>query len=57
MLGGSTQRMLKAKQSGKLDSKNLAYRPKPKFRTGEPGVKTIIAFNLAFIWWLVNGSF
>ena len=56
MLDGSTQRMLAGKAAGAVDAPNLAYRPKPKFRTREPGVKTIIAFNLAFVLWLMYGS-
>lgn len=57
MLDGSTQRMLAAKRTGHSNSMNLSYRPKPKFITGEPGIKTILAFNLAFIYWLMYGSF
>ena len=56
MLDGSTQRMLAGKAAGGTESRNLAYRPKPRFRTREPGVKTIIAFNLAFVLWLMYGS-
>lgn len=56
MLDGSTQRMLAAQRSGQMDSQNMSYRPKQKFRTREPGVKSIIAFNLAFILWLMHGS-
>ena len=56
MLNGSTQRMLAGKVAGGIDTSNLAYRPKPRFRTREPGVKTIIAFNLAFVLWLMYGS-
>ena len=35
---------------------NLACRPKPCCRTGEPTVKSIIASNLSFILWLMHGS-
>ncbi len=57
MLDGSTQRMLAAQKKGKMDSQNMSYRPRQKFRTKEPGVKSIIAFNLAFIMLLIKGSF
>ena len=57
MLDGSTQRMLAAQKGGKMDSQNLSYRPRQGFRTREPGVKSIIAFNLAFIMLLIKGSF
>ena len=56
MLDSCTQRMMNVKCEGKLCSQNLSYRPKPRYRTGEPGVKTIIAFNLSFILWLMYGS-
>jgi hypothetical protein len=56
MLDASTQRMLAAKKRGNLDPQTIYYRRKQKFRTKEPGVKSIIAFNLAFIWLLMKGS-
>lgn len=57
MLDGSTQRMLAAREANKLSKpENLAVRRKPKFRTRDPGLRAIIVFNLAFVWWLMSGS-
>lgn len=56
MLDSCQQRVLAVKEAGKLDSQNMAYRPKPHYRTREPGLKTIIVFNLSFVLWLMYGS-
>lgn len=56
MLDYNMQRALAARQAGLHESQNLAYRPKPKYRTREPGVKSILAFNMAFIAFLLYGS-
>ena len=56
LLDNNLQRVLAAKQAGLHESQNLAYRRKPKYRTREPGVKSILAFNAAFIAFLLYGS-
>lgn len=56
MLDYNMQRVIAARAAGLDKSQNLAYRPKPKYRTREPGVKSILAFNAAFIAVLLYGS-
>ncbi|BDA46865.1 hypothetical protein COCOBI_09-3180 [Coccomyxa sp. Obi] len=42
--------MLAGLSSGALASEDVNYRPKPHFRTGPPGIKTVIAANVLLVW-------
>ncbi len=42
--------MLAGLARGALESENVNYRPKPHFRTGPPGIKTVIGANVLLVW-------
>lgn len=42
--------MLAGLASGALESEDVNYRPKPHFRTGPPGIKTVIGANVLLVW-------
>ncbi len=50
MLSLHQRQMLAGLSSGALASEDVNYRPKPHFRTGPPGIKTVIAANVLLVW-------
>lgn len=48
------QRLVEASKSGDLFMENIPERPKPVFRTAAPGVGTVLACNLALVWFLLT---
>ncbi len=49
-LGLQQEAMLEAYSQGAHSTHNVHYRPKPRFRTSAPGIRTVIGANILLVW-------
>lgn len=49
-LGLQQEAVLKAYAQGAYTTHNVHYRPKPRFRTSAPGIRTVIGANILLVW-------
>ena len=49
-LGLQQEAIFEAKRLGAYQTHNVHYRPKPKFRTSAPGIRTVLGANILLVW-------
>ena len=42
--------MFEAQRLGAFRTHNVHYRPKPRFRTSAPGIRTVLGANILLVW-------